>query len=59
MQAKSSEQLIPQTEEQITQIKWVPKESINTLLKNSYLNIELIIKHYFNNIELSLADSSS
>jgi len=47
MQANSSEMLIPQTEEQITEIKWIPESKINTFLKNSYLNIELIIKHYF------------
>jgi len=58
MQANSNEQLIPQIEEQITEIRWVPKEEINTLLKNSYLNIELIITHFFNNTKLSLYDSS-
>jgi len=47
MKAKSNETLIPQREEQITEIKWVPINLINTHLKNSYLNIELIIKHYF------------
>ena len=45
----SDQILVPQIEEQITEIKWVSENSIDTHLKNSYLNIELIIKHYFTN----------
>ncbi len=47
MYTNSYETLIPQTEEQITEIRWVPEYLIDSLLKNSYLNIELIIKRYF------------
>ena len=47
MKATSNQDFIPQTDEDITEIKWVPSNTIQKFLKNSYLNIELIIKQYF------------
>ena len=47
MKATSNQRLVPQTDEDITEIKWVEVKSIHQYLKNSYLNIELIIKQYF------------
>lgn len=43
MQAASTETLIPQTEEDITEIKWVEKTELDELLKNTYFNIKQII----------------
>ena len=47
MKASSDQTFIPQTDEDITEIKWVDSTGIQKFLKNSYLNIELIIKQYF------------
>ncbi len=47
MKASSNQTFIPQTDEDITEIKWVEPTTIQKFLKNSYLNIELIIKQYF------------
>ncbi len=47
MKATSNQTFVPQTDEDITEIKWVDVKSIHQYLKNSYLNIELIIKQYF------------
>ena len=47
MKASSDQAFIPQTDEDITEIKWVEPNTIQKFLKNSYLNIELIIKQYF------------
>ncbi len=46
MKSNSNQVLVPQEEEDITEIKWVDPSGINKLLKNSYLNIEIIIKQY-------------
>jgi len=46
MKAFSAEALIPQEEEDITEIRWVEAFDINKHLQNSFLNIELIIKQY-------------
>ncbi len=47
MKATSNQSLTPQTEEDITEIKWVDIKQIQQYLQNTYLNIELIIKQYF------------
>lgn len=47
MKARSNQSFVPQTDEDITEIQWVSVKSIQQHLKNSYLNIELIIKQYF------------
>lgn len=44
MQANKSEPLIPQLEESIEWIKWIPQNEIKNYLKNSYGNISNIIK---------------
>jgi 8-oxo-dGTP pyrophosphatase MutT (NUDIX family) len=43
MKASNSEVLTPQTEEDITAIKWVDKKEMGVLLKNSFPTIEDII----------------
>ena len=48
MRADSIQLLNPQLEENITEIKWVKIEEIPALLSESYVNIEIIIKEYFN-----------
>jgi len=47
MKANSNQTFIPQFDEDITEIKWVKSDTIKKYLKNSYLNIELIITQYF------------
>lgn len=44
MQTDSKQQLIPQTEEDIQQIKWIPVTDIHTYLENTYDNIIAIIR---------------
>lgn len=39
--------LIPQVEEDITDIKWVPMQEVNTLLPNAYESISKIIGLFF------------
>ena len=43
MSSTSTEILIPQTEEDITEIKWVNKTELDELLKNTFPNIVQII----------------
>ena len=47
MKSTSDQTFVPQLDEDITEIKWVHLDNINKVLKNSYLNIELIITQYF------------
>jgi len=47
MKSTSDQPFVPQLDEDITEIKWVQIDKIHQVLKNSYLNIELIIKQYF------------
>lgn len=44
MRTDSKQQLIPQTEEDIQQIKWIPVTDIHTYLENTYDNIIAIIR---------------
>lgn len=44
MQANDKQTLIPQSEEEIEEIKWIPQNEIKEYLKNSYQNINDIIK---------------
>lgn len=44
MQTDSKQQLIPQTEEDIQQIKWIPATDIHMYLENTYDNIIAIIR---------------
>ncbi|MFP5041860.1 NUDIX hydrolase [Parasediminibacterium sp. JCM 36343] len=56
MKTVGDQSFIPQTEEDITDIKWVKPSAIHKFLQNSYQNIEIIIKQYFSRTsELELA----
>lgn len=44
MRARGEQQLLPQTEEDITEIKWVCGEELEACLENSYPNVVEIIK---------------
>jgi hypothetical protein len=44
MKVKGEPSLIPQTEEDITEIKWVDKRSLSAYLNNTYANIIEVIK---------------
>jgi 8-oxo-dGTP pyrophosphatase MutT (NUDIX family) len=46
MKSNSNETLIPQTEEDILEIKWVKKEELKTYLDKSYANIVLIVNRF-------------
>jgi hypothetical protein len=43
MKADGTQQLVPQTEEDITEIKWVPEKEVAKYLKESYPSIVEII----------------
>lgn len=45
MKATSNEKLIPQTEEDITELKWVKKEDLSPFLLNTFPTIAIVIKH--------------
>ncbi len=47
MKASSANELTPQTEEDIEEIKWVKKEDLHIYMENSYSNIILIIDKAF------------
>lgn len=42
----SAEQLIPQIEEQITNVKWLSYNEVIDALKNTYSSIEFLVKNY-------------
>lgn len=44
MKAKGEQKLIPQTEEDITDIKWVTAEELEACLENSYANVVELIR---------------
>jgi 8-oxo-dGTP pyrophosphatase MutT (NUDIX family) len=44
MRAYGEERLIPQTEEDITEIKWVDSDEMETCLQNSYPNVVDVIR---------------
>ena len=44
MQADANEKLIPQTEEEISEIVWVKKENLKTYLENTFPTIEIVLK---------------
>ncbi len=46
MQSSSNEKLIPQTTEDITELKWMNENEINNALKNSYPSIVEIIEKW-------------
>lgn len=47
MSVKGVPALIPQTEEDITDIKWVPLSEVNTLIADSFASIKEIIGLFF------------
>lgn len=47
MQFNGLEKLIPQSEEDITEIRWVTEEEVVHLLPNMYASVEEMIKSYF------------
>jgi len=47
MSVKGVPALIPQTEEDITDIKWVPLSEVNALIANSFASIKEIIGLFF------------
>ena len=51
MDSNYKEELKPQVEEGITEVKFIPKSEINSILGNSYSNIKLTYKA-FKNLEL-------
>ena len=44
MKAKADEKLVPQTEEEISEIIWVKKEDLQPYLQNTFPTIEIILK---------------
>ena len=47
MQVPGSQELIPQLEEDITELRWVAKNEIQDYLNNSFKNIEEIVEKYY------------
>jgi hypothetical protein len=45
MKATGNEKLIPQTEEDITEILWVKKEDLPKYLSNTFPTIEKVLKN--------------
>ena len=43
-----NEKLVPQTEEEISEVKWIPKEAIPNVLTNTYLSIIDVVKAFAN-----------
>ena len=46
MKAGKGKELIPLIEEDIEQVRWVPKEGVFSFLRNSYKNIMKIVKKW-------------
>lgn len=46
MKAGKGKELIPLIEEDIEQVRWVPKEGVFSFLGNSYKNIMKIVKKW-------------
>ncbi|MCW3113781.1 MAG: hypothetical protein JWR18_2177 [Segetibacter sp.] len=47
MSVSGDQALVPQLEEDITELKWVSKDEIKDYLKNSFKNIEEIVEKYY------------
>lgn len=47
MSVSGSQKLLPQIEEDITELRWVAKDEIQDYLTNTFKNIEEIIKKYY------------
>lgn len=46
MKTNGTEKPVPQTEEDIEEIKWVPADEINDYLKKSYSNIQQVVQKF-------------
>ena len=46
MKTTGTEKLVPQTEEDIEEIRWVPADEINDYLKKSYTNIQQVVQKF-------------
>jgi 8-oxo-dGTP pyrophosphatase MutT (NUDIX family) len=44
MEAKSAQSLIPQMEEEISEVRWVGREDLKTVLSNTYESIRELLK---------------
>jgi 8-oxo-dGTP pyrophosphatase MutT (NUDIX family) len=44
MEAKSAQSLIPQTEEEISEVRWVGREDLKAILSNTYGSIRELLK---------------
>jgi 8-oxo-dGTP pyrophosphatase MutT (NUDIX family) len=44
MEAKSAQSLIPQTEEEISEVRWIGREDLKTVLSNTYESIRELMK---------------
>jgi hypothetical protein len=45
MKATGNEPLVPQTDEDITEVKWVKKEDLREITRNTYMGILDIMKY--------------
>lgn len=48
MHSNITEPLIPQTEEHITEVKWVPLQEVPTYLNNSYSSLQNLFSQFSN-----------
>jgi len=44
MEASKNQRLIPQTEEDISEVKWLAQNELEQVLKNTYENILLVLE---------------
>ena len=47
MKVSGSQELVPQLEEDITELRWVAQNELKNYLQNSFKNIEEIVKKYY------------
>ena len=53
MKAGGNQQLVPQTEEDISELKWVAKGELGEYLENSYNNIVEIVERYLADLNIT------
>ncbi|MCW3079188.1 NUDIX domain-containing protein [Segetibacter sp.] len=51
MKVAGNQELVPQLEEDITELKWVAESDVSDFLNNSFQNIEEILKKYYNRLK--------
>jgi hypothetical protein len=47
MKVSGNQELVPQLEEDITELKWVAEKDASNYLNNSFKNIEEILQKYY------------